>query len=311
MPDSDRSKWLKNHGGLAGSIFGALLLVALVVWTSWLQQRELSNEATSRAAYYAERANDQIAIKCSSLTGQARTDCAHKENEAARKNQREEYDLYSQQVMALWTGVMGGMAVVGVSVSIVGVYLIWQTWTETKRTVAIAREIGRDQSRAYLHIEKAEIRYMGRLGLQRDDGIFPAFDVVFFIKNTGQTPAKWYEFEFTSRIIERVDETRKTISEVTVPAKRWGFVSRDDVQTVGANSFEILDQIGQVCEAPKRSIGITGTLAYETEFSEVRFAPFSFYCSGLSVQPYTLPIGDDEERRKTPIPMYRTRQEQG
>lgn len=152
MPDSDRRNWIKGHGGLAASVFAAILFVVLVVWPSWLQQRELYNEATRNAEHYARNAKNQIAIKCTSLTGQARTDCTNKENETARDRQRDEYDLYSQQVMALWTGVMGGMAVVGVSVSLIGVYLIWQTWTEAKRTTAVARDVGKKQVRAYLEV---------------------------------------------------------------------------------------------------------------------------------------------------------------
>lgn len=117
-------------------------------------QWEIDYDAASNAASYAADAKNDIAAKCGGLTAQARDDCEDEINDPARANQRDEYDLAAQQTMALWTAIMGGMAVVGVALSGVGVYLIWRTWGATQE----AAENSRKTLRSFIAKERAIIK---------------------------------------------------------------------------------------------------------------------------------------------------------
>ncbi|WP_430416726.1 hypothetical protein [Parasphingorhabdus sp.] len=139
---------------MISSIICAVVLTIVLLGFGLFQHANYHNDASRNAAHYSENAKDNIAIKCLDLTGQARSDCANEIEDAARANERDEYDLYSQKAMALWTAIMGGMAVVGVSLSGVGVYLIWQTFGQSQTAAKAAQ----DTHHSYIANERAVFR---------------------------------------------------------------------------------------------------------------------------------------------------------
>ena len=125
-------------------LISAAMFAAVMVGYGGVQQGVYYYEAARHAAGYARNANDKIAAECRMPTAPA--NCERAIDGAAREDQRDEYDLYSQKAMALWTAIMGAMAVIGVSLSGVGIYLIWRTWAETRRAAEAgfqANEISR------------------------------------------------------------------------------------------------------------------------------------------------------------------------
>jgi uncharacterized protein YhbP (UPF0306 family) len=154
MSRSDWRKFFETRGGLILSIFVAALAAVLVTTQAILDHAEVSRDAAARAANYAENAQNNIPIKCSRFAGQAAVDCADEIKETARANQRAEYDVAAQETMAIWTAVMGTVAVLGVALSGVGVYLIWQTWAETRK----AAESGRASLDAFIAAERPILR---------------------------------------------------------------------------------------------------------------------------------------------------------
>lgn len=64
----------------------------------------------------------------------------YRQQEAADNHRRAEADLEAQQTMAKWTRLMGIAAVLGVGLSIVGVYLIWRTWHATRGAADTSRK---------------------------------------------------------------------------------------------------------------------------------------------------------------------------
>jgi len=199
MPRGNRSKFFKNRTGLACIAF-ALTVTTLVIGGIELKRRGAYEGATRNANYYAKAAQNNVRSKCAGLSGQRRIDCAQPIEDTARQNQREEYDLYAQKTMALWTAPIGWMAVLGVALSGVGVYLIWVTFQETRNANDIARlEMARaqkealDARNAYLDAERAiiEIEHVKLCpgSLMRKDRYF----LVMSISNKGKSNATQFQ----------------------------------------------------------------------------------------------------------------------
>src|SRR5688572_28957006 len=94
-------------------LWPAIIFALVVVGAAGIQHRVHYNDASRNAAAYARDAQNQIAAECGVPRPQA--SCARKIEQTRRTNHREEYDLYSQQVMALWTAIVGAMAVIGIA----------------------------------------------------------------------------------------------------------------------------------------------------------------------------------------------------
>jgi len=184
MSDRDWRQFLKARGGLIAVAVAATLFLIVFAWPAVLEQREIQDEAARHAEYYSANAQNDVTVKCSSLSGQARADCAKPIEDAAREHQRSEHDLAAQQITALWTAVMGGVAVLGVALSGVGVYLIWETFRETQRTAKIAS----DNLYAYRSAER------GYCEIEISHGMAsPTSDTVLYyaqIKNSGRSAVK-------------------------------------------------------------------------------------------------------------------------
>lgn len=201
-------KLLMRWGIVAG------LLVMGVLATAGIQHRIHYRDAARNAAAYAEDARKDVVAKCVGLVSQARDDCFDEISDAAREQQRNEYDLYSQQAMALWTAVMGGMAVFGVSLSAVGVYLIWQTWSATR----IAVETSAKTYQAFVAAEDASLVVefpTGAMSESAEDGVRQP-DTYFFkpvITNIGRSAARirgWRVRDGPFRLRERTLEAGDT-----------------------------------------------------------------------------------------------------
>jgi uncharacterized membrane protein len=156
MSGSDWRKFIKNRGGLVVALVVAAFFVIVIIQMARSLQWEADYDASRQAANYAAVADDQIIAECAGLAGRDRESCANKIDRSAREQQRNEYDLAAQQTMALWTAIMGGMAIVGVALSAIGVYLIWGTWKQTGE----AAENSRRTLRAYIAKERAIMRVL-------------------------------------------------------------------------------------------------------------------------------------------------------
>lgn len=132
---------------LAPAIIFAIALLGIGGVQHWIYY----DDAHSRAAAHSRDADYHIATECRMIN--AAPECAREIEQARRENQRSEYDLYSQKAMALWTAIMGAMAVIGIALSGVGVYLIWRTWDATRK----AADNSQKTYDAYVAIERARI----------------------------------------------------------------------------------------------------------------------------------------------------------
>lgn len=181
MPRGDRSGFDKTE--LRNWLFGAICAALAVITVVGIQHWVYYDNAATRAANDARQTEKQIATECAFTD--SRSKCAREIEQASRAEQRDEYDLYSQQAMALWTSVMGAMGVLGVALSGVGVYLLWQTWSEARYTSDAQREaneISKKQARADLSITGIMVRIEPIRGR--------TYSVSFDLINTAPSPAK-------------------------------------------------------------------------------------------------------------------------
>ncbi len=143
MPDGNRLK--RPSAKLVGLVV-ALSLAGLSlgagVFFGLSQQTAYEQEARHRSAEYAKYARNKVADACVSVVSANQAVCKRQaETEyhlQKHDNDRNEYDLVAQRKSALWTAIMGIAALIGMGLSSVGVWLVWTTFRETRRTAEIA-----------------------------------------------------------------------------------------------------------------------------------------------------------------------------
>lgn len=138
MHDGNRGDHTKT-GLIAGIVVAALIAVATISWGLW-QSAEYGREANNRAREYAAYTDEKVRKACLSLPPVYQKNCATEARHEKRDNERDERDLVAQRQSALWALIMGAAAVVGMGLSVIGVFLVWTTFKETQRAANLAAE---------------------------------------------------------------------------------------------------------------------------------------------------------------------------
>jgi hypothetical protein len=169
---------------MAAALFAAIASGSVWRWAD-SSEADIRQAADDHAAHYSDPANIPVEGRCLSLSPPDQFQCITPEREAARDGQRNERDLEAQQVMATWTKAMGLAAIIGMSVGVFGLGLIFVTFRETKRTADEARR-GADQAekarQAYFDRERGHLRIKQILGELQDDEILRLW---FSVENHG------------------------------------------------------------------------------------------------------------------------------
>lgn len=253
-----RGDWFKRFKIELAILIAVLALIpwSIAVWK--LAQHDLyyAQSAEHQASKYGPSSDDQPESSCAAISGLGDVvDCVVQKIAASRETQRREQDLAAQQGMAewaLWIVILTGAQA---ALSLLGVVLLVRNLGLAREANEVAREVGRDQTRAYVYVEKVE--YTG-------DSTNP---FVAWIKNGGQTPAK----EVQSFIFLGV--TSKTKNKIVRPddlrAFNWGLIGPGDSirasinhKTIGNVLIEYVD-VGE-----SRSLNAVGTVEYETIYGE-------------------------------------------
>jgi hypothetical protein len=120
-----------------GIAVGVLLLWALVADLSSVDQA-YKHSAADASRHYRDDANRRIVETCGRLPATDQPRCVQGTEQAARENQREEQDLAAQNMTAWWTKIMGIAALVGMTLSAIGVWLILATFRENRKSADAA-----------------------------------------------------------------------------------------------------------------------------------------------------------------------------
>jgi hypothetical protein len=143
------------------------------------KQAEYEWQAEQHSAEQAGHAANYVRHRCVGSVILDKVDCATKARAEQRAYQRNEQDLVAQKVTAVWTSLMGGAAILGMMLSAVGVYLVYTTFNETRKSNEIAKQTAADQLRPYVYITNEF--------MELESG---CAKVKLHLQNFGQTPAK-------------------------------------------------------------------------------------------------------------------------
>lgn len=219
-----------NRGGLDKArlrywLIGAIGAACAVIAAVGIQQWFHYDNAADRAVYETRHTEFQIATEC--VTPALYVECSREVEQASRSQQRDEYDLYSQQATALWTSVMGAMAVLGVALSAVGVYLIWGTWDSTRE----AAENSRKTLNSYIAKERAHIRIGKANASWGGSSLEPTSGIIISLENFGLSSGVVRQIRYG--ISESVEWNPASFIEVSasvlVPAAGKGATPQLDV----------------------------------------------------------------------------------
>jgi hypothetical protein len=152
-------------------------------------------QAARNSAQYERWTSHEIG-RCEMRLGEAKLECMHRARQAAHENERDEYDLYAQRTSALWASIMAVAALAGIGLSGIGIYLVWTTFDETRRS----NEIAERGQRAWLQIEIELHRTT-----QGEKQVGTHFTAT--VKNVGSDVASGIQFEATTfRFFAGVDD---------------------------------------------------------------------------------------------------------
>lgn len=176
----------KRHRSFIATLIG-IATVAGGVGYGLAEQARYADDANYRAAEYAKHAAYKIVKSCERVGVVEQAKCLRDGAESyrleARDKNREYADLVAQQTSALWTMIMGIAALIGMALSIIGVFLVYTTFRETRKANEISEDTAERQLRAYVAIKEVTMAPDPAGG----SGTIRA--TAHFI-NVGQTPAK-------------------------------------------------------------------------------------------------------------------------
>lgn len=111
------------------------------------------HQASEKAKEYRDSARVNVQRRCALVPVAQRANCAAEQYEAAREGERKEYDLQAQLVTSAWTRAMGIAAIIGMTVGIFGLGLLYTTFRETRRSAASSEKT----YQAFVDVERARL----------------------------------------------------------------------------------------------------------------------------------------------------------
>lgn len=191
--------------------FALLVAAAVSLLFLLLEAWSIDRSYIERAAEYSDdhrrAASDEMQRHCFRLPAVEAAECESQARNAAQQQQREEHDLSAQNRMALWTKWMGIAALVGMTVGIVGVVLLWSTFRATQNAALATAESARhaaraakaavDQHRAWLKVTDLSVVAIKFAKAEERAGKpeYIAAEVKVRIENVGATPATHVHWE--------------------------------------------------------------------------------------------------------------------
>jgi len=253
MSDSNRGRLGK--AGLAVAALAAVVSGGSIWHTTSLKETQYQLAADRDEQQQASAAGERIELECSVLEPSF-AECVQQIEQEASQAQQGRDDLHAQRTMAVWTRAMGIAAIIGMSVGVLGLGLIFYTFRETRRAAEAGRDanaIARDQQRARI------VPFARWEPVNLNEG-----QIVLGCENVGFSPA----FNLRCAITIDVD-----------PPKRppifdeWG--EKRLVKTGGGTDLTIADS--RVLDG-----ALVGCIKYDTIFSKDRK---TFFCLRFEQSP--------------------------
>jgi hypothetical protein len=198
----------------AGAVAALVVTVLPISFGLW-QQSEYKREADQQARENARNTDQYVRDRCVPLTPIAQADCTRQARREEQGQTRDAHDLYAQRSMALWTSLMGSAAIIGMALSSIGVFLVWTTFREARRTAnasidmveearksTAAAQASAESSlkmanaeRAWIFADEFQFGPMENTMLN-DERVHNGLAIIPHMKNIGRSPAThvkaWY-----------------------------------------------------------------------------------------------------------------------
>ena len=130
-----RSDWFKHPKvRLALGLLLAVLLCGGWISYGLLESANYERESAAKADNYARYTSDKVAESCVSISPLERVKCLQEAEDAKSEYEYNQADLVAQRQSALWAYIMAAAAIIGMGLSVIGVWLVWTTFRETKRS---------------------------------------------------------------------------------------------------------------------------------------------------------------------------------
>ena len=188
MKAESQSLWWYDLAALSAIICAlGFLAKASQTWVSYQQQVYACSRAEAWAANEISEAEKRLLLRLPPCTPLP-------DPNPERDQWRNEQDLNAQRQMAGWTAVMGGVGVLGIGLSAIGIILLYRTLRATQEGLDAARdaaratrEVGQGQSKAYLEVTGGRYQSMPT---QSKNGLAAVAKYVFLdIANYGSSVA--------------------------------------------------------------------------------------------------------------------------
>lgn len=179
--------------GLVVGIIVAVFFAVVFIGFGLLETAKYQRQADDSRSNYSEYTSDKKSETCIGPSRLEKMQCLYEADDKQREYDATQQDLVAQKTSALWAYIMGAAAVIGMGLSVIGVFLVWTTFRETKRSADLANSsleytkiITQRQIEAFVYIGSAT--YYDKL-------IEDAFDhrefgvVAFTLQNFGKTIA--------------------------------------------------------------------------------------------------------------------------
>ena len=136
-----------------------VLLLAILLCAGWiayglLESAKYERESAAKADNYARYTSDKVAEACVGIPILERVKCLQEAEDAKAEYEYNQADLVAQRQSALWAYIMAAAAVIGMGLSVIGVWLVWTTFRETKRSADSAFAT----YNAFVALERASIK---------------------------------------------------------------------------------------------------------------------------------------------------------
>lgn len=193
MSGSNRGGFPKARLIVSTIVFVAALLFGTAgILFGLAKQAEYERASYERSREYTADTYGPAYNACLRLSGVSQVDCIAQTHQERRENTRQEDDLVAQQTMSVWTFLMGGAAIVGMLLSAVGVYLVYSTFQEAKRTAnaavdanELALRLANTQMRAWIGFDSWDLIRNG----VPESGVIDFYLFELAWKVVGSTPA--------------------------------------------------------------------------------------------------------------------------
>lgn len=182
--------------------------------------------------------------------------------------------------------------------------------------IKAAHKIGKDQNRAYLTLEKANIAFVGKLNKPSNPKHTGAYAFHIWVKNSGATPAEWFSCSYN--IFRTLDlkvikgDKLQTDNTITGKTPKWQGLAAGDVISFPIASEEIFTFINETADIATRDnkIKIIATIKFKTMYGEIRKHEFFVSIDADYIQNYRqecvfYEINQGEGQRPEPLQMKR------